>query len=234
MSKEPSEGASLRKIKKEATRKRLLAAALEILLDEGVAGLTTGKIAQGANIAQSGFYVHFENIDACLAALGAEIGGTLVELEAGLRRQRLRKLSPENSPEEVLRDTTDRMRIVLSHCVARRRESALLLRCRLDPTPLGESIRNAVRRAERLLVQDLWDVAAGLGLRGSCLPEIELLGAMLVSSFLGALELCVLNDTYDVDTVAPALARSQYHFAHAELTRLKSEQAQRDREASAE
>src|SRR5690348_6542005 len=118
MTKEQSDGAGVRQAKKQATRERLLSAALEILVKEGVAGLSTTRIAQGASIAQSGFYVHFESIDACLAALGAQIAGTLVEFEAGLRRQRLRTLQPE----KVLEDAAERMRIVLGHCVEHRRE----------------------------------------------------------------------------------------------------------------
>lgn len=210
-----------REARKQATRGRLLRSAMDIILRDGVGALTTGKIARGARIAQSGFYVHFDNIDACLAALGDELAGTLVDLEAGLRRRRL----PGLQPEQMLQDAVERMHIVLTGTLQRRREAELLLRCRLDPTPLGQGVRRAVQRAERLVVQDLWDVATGLGLRGAYLDEVALIGAMLVRSFLGALELCVLDDRHDVAAVARALGTSQYHYAGAELWRLCVDQA---------
>jgi AcrR family transcriptional regulator len=213
-----------RKARKLATRRRLLEAAMDLILADGMGALTTGRIAAGAGIAQSGFYVHFDNLDALLAALGGEAVGEVVDMEAALRRERLAGLEPE----AMLRDACERMHIVLSHCLQHPRETQLMLRCRLDPTPLGEGIRRALRRAERLVVQDLWDVAAGLGLRGAYLPQVEIVGAMLVHGVLGALELCVLADGPDVDAVARALGSNQYHFAGAELYRLCAEQAERD------
>ncbi|MEL6340838.1 MAG: TetR/AcrR family transcriptional regulator [Myxococcota bacterium] len=48
------------------TRRRLLAATLDILSNEGAAALTTTRVAEAAGIVQSGFYRHFANMDACL------------------------------------------------------------------------------------------------------------------------------------------------------------------------
>jgi len=51
-----------------ATRQRLLTTALALLRAEGAAGVTTGRVAAGAGLSQSGFYRYFADLDACIDA----------------------------------------------------------------------------------------------------------------------------------------------------------------------
>lgn len=56
-----------------ATRQRLLDAAVELLIDEGGAGLTTGRLTEQAGVVQSAFYNHFASVDECKQAALREV-----------------------------------------------------------------------------------------------------------------------------------------------------------------
>ena len=56
-----------------ATRQLLLDAAVELLVNEGRSGITTGRLARRADVVQSAFYNHFASVDDCIQAALAEI-----------------------------------------------------------------------------------------------------------------------------------------------------------------
>ncbi len=49
-----------------ATRQLLLDTAVELLINEGRSGITTGRLAREAGVVQSGFYNHFSSVDECV------------------------------------------------------------------------------------------------------------------------------------------------------------------------
>lgn len=57
----------------ELSREALIDAAIAVIRDEGPNALTTGRLARHVGITQSGFYAHFANLDACLAAVGTRL-----------------------------------------------------------------------------------------------------------------------------------------------------------------
>lgn len=61
-----------RKEAKLLTRHRLLDAAMDVLLEHGPEGLTTGRIAQRVGVAQPTFYVHFRGMDELLRELATQ------------------------------------------------------------------------------------------------------------------------------------------------------------------
>lgn len=68
-----------RKDAKAATRQKLIDGAIALAREEGLAALTTGRIAAAAGLAQSSFYVHFPDRAACLREMGDAIGEMVVE-----------------------------------------------------------------------------------------------------------------------------------------------------------
>lgn len=69
------------------TRHRLLLAARELLADQGAEGITTGRVAQRAGVAQATFYVHFRGLDELLAEVAR---GIVDQVQLTLTRQRAR------------------------------------------------------------------------------------------------------------------------------------------------
>lgn len=72
---------------KRLTRQRLLRAGQELLAGHGPEGLTTGRVAQRAGVAQATFYVHFRDLDQLLAEVAT---GIVDQVQAALTRQRRR------------------------------------------------------------------------------------------------------------------------------------------------
>lgn len=62
-----------RQASKLKTRQKLLAAALDVLVEEGYAGFSMNKVAKRAGIAQPSFYVHFDSVDDLFDALAEDI-----------------------------------------------------------------------------------------------------------------------------------------------------------------
>lgn len=56
-----------------ATRQQLLDAAVELLVQEGRSGVTTGRLTGRAGVVQSAFYNHYASVEDCIQAALAEI-----------------------------------------------------------------------------------------------------------------------------------------------------------------
>lgn len=68
------------------TRRRLVAATLELLRTGGEAAVTTVSVTQAAGIAQSAFYRHFSRVEDCLVAAAAEGAAAIRAAVADSRR----------------------------------------------------------------------------------------------------------------------------------------------------
>jgi AcrR family transcriptional regulator len=112
---------------KDLTRRKLIREALSILDEEGEAGLTTGKVAKAAGIAQSSFYVHFKDMQDLLRVLGEE-GGQ--RLRGGMREARRKAREAPNDLERH-RDT---FRIPLEAICRHPELLRIQLRARHDPS----------------------------------------------------------------------------------------------------
>lgn len=70
---------ALKREKTETRREQIVKAALEIIGEEGIQGLTTLRIAKAVEISEANLYRHFENKDAILTAVIDHIDKTLTE-----------------------------------------------------------------------------------------------------------------------------------------------------------
>lgn len=209
--------------RKVATRQRLIDATIDIIRTEGVGALTTGKIANAAGIQQPGFYAHFKNVDECLRAAADQLAASMLDAEVKMRRERAFQVTDR----ERLPDGIARMKLALGLWIENRRFSELLMRCRYDDSPLGETGRQVFRRARELLTEDILELAVKNGISTRYLREIELIATFLIASFGNAIDLLLTGEARDLDTVATALARSNYHYVRGELIRMHREQEAR-------
>lgn len=206
--------------RKVATRQRLVDATIDIIRSEGVGALTTGKIANAAGIQQPGFYAHFKNVDECLRAAADQLTASMLDAEVRMRRERSFAVDTrERLPEGIAR-----MKFALGLWLENRRFTELFLRCRYDDSPIGASGREVLRRARELLTEDLLELAVKNGISTRYLRELELMAALLIASFANGIELLLNGQVRDVDTMATALARANYHYVRGELTRMYREQ----------
>lgn len=145
-----------RKEAKERTRQRLIEAVLEHVRTSGLGGLTTGKIAEAAGIAQSSFYVHFTDMDDLLQAAADKLG---TETNAVIRAERHRLVRHASDPAASLRAVYE---ATLNAVMAVPAFAELLIGHRRDTTsPLGETLRAIVDQARQDFMNDLvefgWD-----------------------------------------------------------------------------
>ena len=131
---------------KASTRARLLDAALEILDDEGEAGLTTTAVTRRAGVAQPTFYGHFADVDDLL--------GALIEEVAEKRRTETRRARSDarHGATGALRET---FRIPLEDMLAHPKLFRLLVKSRFERSPLGDWSRSVLQASRTALVEDL-------------------------------------------------------------------------------
>ncbi|HEY8518404.1 MAG TPA: TetR/AcrR family transcriptional regulator [Candidatus Binatia bacterium] len=130
------------------TRRRLLEAAARILREEGLAALTTGRVARDAGVAQPTFYVHFKDMDALLEALADE---KMAEVRVALRAARRRLAEAEG--EGALRET---FRLPLRAFIEQPDLWRLFYQEQNRPqSPLGRVAREIQSEMHRDLVEDL-------------------------------------------------------------------------------
>jgi AcrR family transcriptional regulator len=138
---------------KSITRRRLLDAAIQILDEEGEAGLTTTAVTRMAGIAQSSFYVHFTDLDDLLHVLIEDLAA-----ERQRRTREARKLVRATPSAEHLRET---FRIPLADLITHARVFRLTQRARHDrSSPLGDWSRELLDATRQALIDDLH--AAGM------------------------------------------------------------------------
>jgi AcrR family transcriptional regulator len=186
-----------RKQAKARTRERLVDAVLEHVRRDGLAGLTTGKIAEAAGIAQSSFYVHFASMDEALRSAADLIAA---ELSRRIRDERDALGSPARDAAATVRLTCA---ATLNALLAEPALLELLLGHRRDrASPLGACLRGIVAQTRADLVGDL----AALGDDADA-DAVDLMAELAIGSTLAACEGVLDGRLSDREACLEALAR---------------------------
>ena len=137
--------------KKERTRRAILAAALRLTEDTGLAGLSLRQVAKEVGIVPTAFYRHFDSIEALGLALVDE---SFVSLRAMLRD--IRRPDPSGGVP-ALGNIVDRsVETLVEHVHQRRSHFLFIARERAaGPLSVREAIRHEIELCERELATDL-------------------------------------------------------------------------------
>jgi len=177
-----------RKEAKERTRLRLIEAVLSHIRENGMSGLTTGRVAEAAGIAQSSFYVHFKDMDAALQAAADKMGQ---EMRGRLREQRER-VDLSRAPKHNLRAAYEgTLRALLAYPAV---TDLMLSRRRDKNSPLGETLRALIAEAREDLIGDVKRIF------GDAASEFELEAEIIVGLTLVAVEGVLDGRIKDVET----------------------------------
>lgn len=152
----------------------------------GFGGLTTGRVASRAGIAQPTFYVHFRNMEEALEELASAVVGRFdVALAPDVR-------TSDGHPSVLLHDAVKRCTRAL---VADTSVADVFLRCRRDrDTPLGRAWTLVMQRLHERMVQLVFR------LRPQISPPIATLHAeMLVGIVLALTEGTIEGRIGDLD-----------------------------------
>lgn len=160
--------------RREATRRALLAAAIECLADEGLAGTTTGAVCARAGVSQGALFKHFPTKGALLAAAAEHLFAHLVdEFRAGLARF----VGPQDRAEAAVRRLWEIFQQPRLHAAFELYNAA-----RTDPE-LGERLAPVARRhGENLhrLAHELFPTTA------AARPEFDAVVSLVVMALQGA------------------------------------------------
>jgi TetR/AcrR family transcriptional regulator, fatty acid biosynthesis regulator len=133
---------------KQVTRDRLLSEALNILDHDGRGSLSASAVARAAGVAQSTFYVHFQDLDELLRELADS-------LMVGRRRAvREARRAARESPASADR-VREAFRVPLELTLAHPRLFRLAVPASHDRSVLGAALREMNREDREALVDDL-------------------------------------------------------------------------------
>ena len=172
---------AIKKEKTETRKEQIVSAALEIIGEEGIQGLTTSRIAKSVGISEANLYRHFENKDAILTAVVAHIDHTL---SGNLRAVTTESISPLEKLERIfklhismIQDNRGVPRIVFS--------SETILK-----TDLREKMDSLINRYHKLLTDILKK-----GIRDGSIKS-ELNAEAMAAMFIGMIQFCAMRWTF--------------------------------------
>ena len=182
---------------KHRSRQRLLDAALEIVDESDVAGLTTTSITRRAGMTQSNFYVHFASIDDLLGQLVDQVWEDFRS-----NNHRTREAARDLPADDFLRT---RFRSLVDGLITHPAVFRLVLRAQLDPSSaIGEDARAQMATSR----QNLAGALAELGAAASTPSErrkLDMVAAGLIA-VKDTLALSHLEGTYpDIDEIIEVL-----------------------------
>jgi AcrR family transcriptional regulator len=181
----------------QATRRRLIEAALRIASEEGSVGLTTARLAREAGIVQSGFYKHFTSVDACVSE-ALEPVQRAIRLHTAEDRRTWLFSSPSPSPEAErhYRDSLEAVRHLP-------RLSEIAVRRRHEDSQVGSLMRGLFEDLVEDLRVDLEKLVAQTGGVAPS-PQVDLAARVILGHVYNAME-CVLEERASAAVLARLL-----------------------------
>ena len=153
------------------TRHRLLQAGFDLVLEYGHDGLTTGRIAARAGIAQPSFYAHFKDMDELLEELAES---TVDKLRKALRRVR----SPLRQGEPYEAATVETFRLGLD---AIRRNADMLRLFMSEQHRPKSAMGRCAQHLLKELTQDMYDDLAAMPLLADVpRPRLQLISETII------------------------------------------------------
>ena len=179
---------------REATRERLVQAAIELIRKGGIGAVSTVSVTQAAGFAQSSFYMHFANVDECLNAAAEQVG------------ERLRVFIATHRRQVQERGEKEHFQAVLNLFLQERQFAELLLRHRHDSSPLGRVLGQIIEQIRTDLVGDLWHLAQDAGIDAEHYPRVALQSEFILASVFAAGEALLAGRVTDANLVAEELS----------------------------
>lgn len=185
---------------KEATRERLLTAAIELITERGAEGVTTVSVTRRAGFTQSIFYLHFANVDACLRAAAEKVAG---EVRAFIAENRRR------THEAVIAGAASpvaHFQAMLRLFIERRPFAELLLYRRHDRSPVGDAMRAMNEGIRADLIADAWSLARSMGVSRRHYKRVAFTAELLHAQVQAAGEAILDGRFTDTEMLARELA----------------------------
>jgi len=205
-----------RRGKRGETRQRILSVTLELLRTEGMAALTTGRIAAESGIAQPGFYAHFKNVEECLSTA---LSGVMDEMRAKVLVARANAFARFQTVEDLVNFQATRAGIAdsLEVLLSDRAVAELFLRHRRDSTMLDGFLCKAHEQFREDLKGDMWAIAHAHGFQEDHRAEVAWWSEQILALFFAAAETLLDGRYPDREMVIDGVTRNAYAIMRANL-----------------
>ncbi len=205
-----------RRGKRGETRQRILQVTLELLRTEGMAALTTGRIAAASGIAQPGFYAHFKNVEECLSTA---LSGVMEEMRAKVLIARANAFARFQTVEDLVNFQATRAGIAdsLEVLLSDRAVAELFLRHRRDSTMLDGFLCKAHDQFREDLKGDMWAIAHAHGFQETHRNEVAWWSEQILALFFAAAETLLDGRYADREMVIDGVTRNAYAIMRANL-----------------
>jgi TetR/AcrR family transcriptional regulator, fatty acid biosynthesis regulator len=199
------------KERRDATKLKLIHAAISILREEGISALSTVNITKKAGIAQSGFYMHFEDLDDCKKAAAEAIAKDFRAHVAEHRRQ-----MHETDPDDLVL-MKQHYEEILSIWKNERHLVEIFLRYRHDFSPLGEVMKNLMNQFRSDLAEDLQNILALKGVENIQASRVKILADLIIGNISTVGEAIIEHEITDLPEAAEILAVNTQQIFYAIL-----------------
>lgn len=221
---------SKRSAQAERKRHRLLEAAIEVLLSDGMAKFTSARIAEAAGMHKPAFYSVFKSADECLEAIAFHVAATNVR-EVLTQQNRLIERGRAGSTREPADPAQPHHgHKVIAHmleAVAQQKSLYRLLRRFKDQDgPLGDAVREIDDYVQARCEERFWRLAVQFGVDARHFREVGQMAYFIVTLNYEA-GARVLNGTVtDIEVEAARVWRYVQAIVSSEFKRMLAEQKQ--------
>jgi len=199
----------------------MLAAAIELIRAEGVAGVTVSRVTRAIGVDRSLFYSHFKTVDECLAEAAVHVVTALTTVDS------------ERRAELHLRYVNDREAMVLSvhrsldRWMEQRPFVEMLVRLRLDPSSFGAAMRPMIAKLRHEFAAEVTMLAGKMGAPAQDEQRARLVADAVTSQWLWALE-CLCEDRSEdrravAEVVCNNITAGYMQLLRRETTRTRAE-----------
>lgn len=199
-----------------ANRQKLLTSTLELVVESGVAAATMVAITKRAGLHPPAFYVHFKNVDECIAASARHIWEREREVSASLRAS-VAAGTTASSRDEIELAVIERS---LQGIVDNAQIYEVLLRRLHDTGPIGDVARDQRETVCRELTEYLWRLAIAAGVEAGHLLELQATARHLVNLYFAAATDLIEGRSKDVVAEAKRIDRYSRTIAQTEMQRM--------------
>lgn len=211
-------------------RQKLLDAAIEILLGEGMTAFTSTRIAEQAGLHKPAFYAQFKNVDACLEAVALHVARTNVHRALLEQTNMLEHLpSKIGSPEEMAASQQRSQQLIEQLLRGVRQHEALyrlLRRYAHAEGALGDAVRQVNVFVFERWQEYFWRLAVHFGIDAKHFKEVSQMAEFVVAQSYMAIGRVVDGRATDLAEEAGRVARYALAIVSAEFGRMLAAQGE--------
>lgn len=211
-------------------RQKLLDAAIEILLGEGMTAFTSTRIAEQAGLHKPAFYAQFKNVDECLEAVALHVARTNVHRSLLEQTNMLEHLTTKiDSPEEMAQSQLRSQQLIEQLLQGVRQHETLyrlLRRYAHAEGALGDAVRQFNVFVFERWQEYFWRLAVHYGIDAKHFKEVSQMAEFVVAQTYIAIGRVVDGRVTDLTEEAGRVTRYGFAIVSAEFGRMLAAQSE--------